>query len=286
MEATFPRSVMSVISLLYPPSLFISRIQAIQREKKYLQMTKGMPSDVILLDERLQIRIIPEARYSYLHFCWMEQRMIIEMRNFLHLTADRKCLYDIGALHGAFSIAFCSATGGRSMAFEPSLLASEVLNKMRALNPQCNVTHFPFAIGGRPGEIMMRLDWQHLIAVPEEKAAGESLHRVKVESLDHFAQSNPLPDCVKIDVEGFEHEVLIGAKEVLAQSRPLLFLEIHPVQLAENGTSVRAVLDLLRGLNYEVLGVDLKPFRELRHLVKGKDVFNLICRHLDDSTGR
>ncbi len=36
----------------------------------------------------------------------------------------------------------------------------------------------------------------------------------------------PVPDFIKIDVEGHEYKVLIGAKEVLSKSLPILFIEI------------------------------------------------------------
>jgi FkbM family methyltransferase len=277
LEASLPSKFMSVIGFLYPPSMIIARSRQNLRRKKYRAATQNLPPDTILFKGLPPLRISPEARDGYEHFCWREERTVVEMRNFLHLTKNRRCLYDVGALHGVFSFAFASATGGQSFAFEPSPPAANVLQNVQALNPDLKVDHFPFAIGRESGELVMRMDWQHLIAVPEG-ATRDGCRRMQMQSVDQFASSHTAPDCMKVDVEGYEHEVLLGAINTLKTHRPILFLEIHPFLLAANGTSVSAVADLLKQLEYEILGADLRPFV---FGVAGQDklhVFNLVCK--------
>ena len=62
----------------------------------------------------------------------------------------------------------------------------------------------------------------------------------------------------KIDVEGFELEVLRGAGDLLGRQIEHLFVELHPPQLAALGQSPGEVEDLLRTRGYrqrEVGGV-------------------------------
>ncbi|MGL5794188.1 MAG: FkbM family methyltransferase [Waterburya sp.] len=46
--------------------------------------------------------------------------------------------------------------------------------------------------------------------------------RVEIQTLDSFQLQ---PDFIKIDVEGFEHQVLLGAKETINTFRPILLIE-------------------------------------------------------------
>ena len=203
--------------------------------------------------------------------------MVVELRNFLKLTQNRKSLYDIGALHGVFSFAFTSSTGGHSFAFEPSPPAAKVLRDVQSLNPGLKVDHQPLAIGRQTGELLMRMEWQHLVALPQGETPDNCL-RVEVQSLDQFASAHSPPDCVKIDVEGYEHEVLLGASQTLKKHHPLLFLEIHPVQLAANRTSVDQLINHLKSLGYELLDADLRPFVLSPSTAKQQEIFNLICQ--------
>jgi FkbM family methyltransferase len=47
-------------------------------------------------------------------------------------------------------------------------------------------------------------------------------------SLDDFvAAGNPAPNIIKIDVEGAEAEVLLGAKTIMNSIRPVVLVEVH-----------------------------------------------------------
>jgi hypothetical protein len=56
-------------------------------------------------------------------------------------------------------------------------------------------------------------------------------------------------DFLKIDVEGYEGHVLCGARRLLAEQRPALFLEVHPGFLAPPYT-VDGILGLLAAAGY------------------------------------
>jgi FkbM family methyltransferase len=64
----------------------------------------------------------------------------------------------------------------------------------------------------------------------------------------------PAPDHLKVDVEGFEYEVLVGARETLRRHRPAVYLEVHDVPDAD-GTRAdheAALANLLRDCGYRI----------------------------------
>ena len=65
----------------------------------------------------------------------------------------------------------------------------------------------------------------------DKKDSDRSVHAVR---LDDFAQQNRWENIslIKIDVEGFEMEVLKGASEILHRFKPTLFVEIDDAFLA------------------------------------------------------
>ena len=137
---------------------------------------------------------------------------------------------------------------GRCFAFEPFPTNIAYLEKHLALNGVRNVTLFKAAVSDHSGKASFR------------KGPNSSMGRlgqggeltVDLVSLDDLFHSNavPLPDCVKIDVEGAELAVLAGARHVLTLAHPTIFLATH-------GNEVHGqCLSLLRSLGYTCRPLD------------------------------
>jgi FkbM family methyltransferase len=71
-------------------------------------------------------------------------------------------------------------------------------------------------------------------------ATGPTL-RVHATSLEDFvAASNPAPGIIKIDVEGAEAQVLLGAQKIMDDVRPIILVEVHGASEFE---AVKQILD-------------------------------------------
>jgi hypothetical protein len=57
-------------------------------------------------------------------------------------------------------------------------------------------------------------------------------HMIPAISLDNFSNARQRPDSIKIDVEGHEEQVLLGARQVLTTTRRLV-VEVHSQKLEE-----------------------------------------------------
>ena len=95
-------------------------------------------------------------------------------------------------------------------------------------------------------------------------------------TLDGYCEEQRLPrvDLLKIDVEGFEAEVLRGAGRLLERG-PRVALELHLDDVKRFGESARSVLELLPAERYRGEMMvrpgwhDLKPFRGPEDLPAG-----------------
>ena len=137
--------------------------------------------------------------------------------------------YDIGANVGAYSVYAAKRKGVRVIAVEPNPFSFHVLTRNLALNQVFGeVTPLCLALGARtePGILALKGtecgSVGHSLAT-EESPTGEgaiALH-TQVCRLDTLCaeMGQPPPNHIKIDVDGIEHEILMGAEAALRNPR-------------------------------------------------------------------
>ena len=156
---------------------------------------------------------------------------------------------DVGAHIGTHSILMGQAVGpwGRVYAFEPQRkLFRELIQNIR-LNGLDNVVPLRYALGSGPARII-----EMNVATEGNEggtAVGSGGDPAELRSLDDFGFEDV--SLIKIDVEGFEMEVLRGAVETISRSRPVLIIEIHGADgTAKQQVRHRTTQDYVRGLGY------------------------------------
>ena len=85
-----------------------------------------------------------------------------------------------------------------------------------------------------------------------QDAAGDTSAFASTSVDAHIAETGVHPSILKIDVEGFEANVLEGAQTCLASDRPRIWLELHPAQLAAQSHRWEDLLEQLRTVGYRV----------------------------------
>lgn len=118
------------------------------------------------------------------------------------------------------------------------------LNANIALNAYKNIESFNIAFGAETGEIPMHCsELSNWHSCRDAVAGEEGTITVPCMRVDDFLVGRQAPTFVKMDVEGFELEVLKGAREALKHIR-CLFMEIHGDILSH--VEIREVLDIIR----------------------------------------
>ena len=171
---------------------------------------------------------------------------------------------DVGANAGQFAVDIRnSGYTGRIVSFEPLMQAHALLQKASSGDPLWEV-HPRCALGDREGEVEINIAGNsesssllpmlkaHLDAAPQSAYQGRET--VPLKTLDTVAGPY-LKDArnafIKIDTQGYEWQVLDGAKETLPHIRGII-MELSLVPLYEGQHLWREVIDRLEGEGFEL----------------------------------
>ncbi len=161
--------------------------------------------------------------------------------------------FDVGAHIGSCTLAASKILGdrGRVVAFEPTSTTFSWLAENVKLNGLGNVTLVNMAVGPTPG--VVKLDGGEHQNSGRSRISTVAGQPCAMTTLDAFWASvgKPLVQLVKIDVEGFELDVLLGARELLATG-PSLLLELTPTGGSAAVERSRELLRLVASAGYEV----------------------------------
>lgn len=146
-------------------------------------------------------------------YCGLHE--FVEMAFVLHVLRPGDLLLDIGANIGSYTVLASRLCGARTIAFEPDPGTVSALKKNIAANGLEGLARVEeCALGDRNGEIQFTVGLDTVNRVAE----GTDLpsRTVAVRRLDDVCRDEN-PALIKMDVEGFEDQVLTGAERVLAK---------------------------------------------------------------------
>jgi FkbM family methyltransferase len=164
-----------------------------------------------------------------------EAEMLADARSRLFFP---RCAVDVGAHVGNHTVYFAHMLGVRTYSFEPNPETFRHLEanvKGNGLEHLCTVRNA--AVGAATGK-------GHVEPASDENSGMSSVAldpagTVEIVLLDGVLADEPAIDLIKIDVEGWELEVLRGGATILARHRPVLYIEI----MADKFDAVSRYLD-------------------------------------------
>lgn len=174
---------------------------------------------------------------------------------------------DIGANTGLWAQSFLNVFGKQTscyQAFEPLPGNIERLNKRVSLSLQNQVEQFlitPCAVGNQRTKVKLNFDAEvsTIASIPlSEVSVGQKRvhhnHSIEVEQidLDSWAASTEgfEPDIIKIDVEGYEWEVLEGARDLIHKKIPSIIYYEFGKHQADRGQTFLQFWEFFTEMGY------------------------------------
>ena len=173
------------------------------------------------------------------------------IKTYLTLLEGSKVVLDVGASTGLFSLLAAAGCAERQIhAFEPAPETFQYLTENLKKNGFSNITPVCGCLLDFDGETPLYLNHSAALPFSTSSIAGYRDAKLTVTApvmkIDTYAESNGLPalDLIKIDVEGNDHLVLKGAKDILERDQPVIICEV----LHED--TDRLLNDVLEGSGY------------------------------------
>lgn len=182
-----------------------------------------------------------------------ESQSTKEVKNII--TPGMKIL-EVGANIGYYALLETRLAGptGHLYAMEPSPFNFELLERNLKLNGLKNYDLYNTAAGATIGTAKFLLSGRSNLStfIEREDLTGEEVD-VNVTTLDEFMKDKKV-DFIRMDVEGYEGEILKGAEKVLSEgNRPkYFFIEIHSELLHKKKSSAKDIVEYLGKFGYEV----------------------------------
>jgi FkbM family methyltransferase len=227
------------LELLYNPKLIVERLASEIKYKSKLSKVRQTSARGLSLD--------------YLG--------TLELVELLECVSHPKIIYDIGAYKGTWSLMAQAITKCEIIhAFEP--LKMHVDQLYPGVGQNQNIIFHNVAVGSVPGNqeinITNRSDASSLL-LPTDKVLTQyevakiESESVKVVTLDSYVSDNNLqsPDLIKLDVQGYELEVLKGALNCISQATWIL-CEVSFQEYYLNQPLFHEIAAFLHNLNYSI----------------------------------
>lgn len=140
-----------------------------------------------------------------------------DMGFLLHLLRSDDLFIDIGANIGSYTVLASGHIGADTVCFEPvPSTFKHLINNIYLNQMQARVQSFNMALGSHTGSINFTTALDTINHVVKEP--GADTIEIPIKTLDSVLQDSFDPILIKIDVEGYETEVLNGALKTLANT--------------------------------------------------------------------
>lgn len=195
---------------------------------------------------------------------------------------------DVGANEGFYALFAANKVSPATVyAFEPSPRERARLEHNVRINRLQNVLVFSQGLADEPGTAILHL------ADPEhngQNTLGEFGYRgveragdieINLTTIDWLRAQGQMRrvDILKMDVEGAEMKVLIGARETLNLDKPVILMELFDAALRGQGTDAETVLQFLKERGFLVFAFDPDSgsLRPLQRTLEGSA--NIVACH-------
>lgn len=165
-----------------------------------------------------------------IYFLGAYERAELNLLN--RLLSEESVFVDIGANFGLYSLVASQkiTNSGKVICFEPFPKNYAALKTNISLNSKSYIISENIALGDKKDELSLyyQPNEKNLGMVSANFMENSKTIEVDVMSLDEYVNENGIDkiDLIKIDVEGFENQVIVGMKKTLELFSPMILIEI------------------------------------------------------------
>jgi FkbM family methyltransferase len=171
---------------------------------------------------------------------------------FLERLKKKMTVVDVGANIGYYTL-LAAKRVARVIAIEPDGDCFEILKMNVEKNNLKNVVLIKTAAGSRKEKRGLIKDRNNM---GNSHIGGENGDVVLVDSLDNILINEQQIGLLKIDVQGWEPQVILGAKKILKRDRPEMFLEYSPIDYLKNNLDEKEMMNFLRKIYKGIWEID------------------------------
>lgn len=177
---------------------------------------------------------LDEDLYNYKHYLLPKNDFEVDIfyekygLNFVDTSKFyNKDIIDAGAYIGDSALLLQEYTSKNIYAFEPEEASYKLLEQTIKLNGTSRIIPQKYGLSANGREYELQEDGlaSSIVNVDSEK---NNVQKIKTVTIDNFVRENQLEiGLIKLDVEGFEQQVLKGAEETICQQKPILLISIY-----------------------------------------------------------
>ncbi len=177
----------------------------------------------------------------------------------MELIKPNNIIIDVGANYGTTILQFASLIGGngRVFGFEPDPTNFEICNQNIKLNLFKNILVENLGLGNQQitTSLVVDTDSNRGGNRISNNINNKEAHLINVVKFDDWILQKNISkiDLIKIDVEGYELEVLKGAEQSIKKFKPILFIELDDNNLKLQNSSAKELISFLINLDYNII---------------------------------
>jgi FkbM family methyltransferase len=211
------------------------------------------------------------------------EKKIVNLKKLLSEKKSTITIIDIGANIGSVTLVMAKMfEDSKIFAIEPTNYAYDKLSKNLNLNKRLENRVFlrQFFITNTKKPQKVWSSWNFNKSNDKHQKHLGTLKKIRQNAyikLDQFIKNENLKnvDFIKLDVDGYELDVLISGKEFLRNNKPIIFIEIAPYLYPEFGYSCQELIEFIKKLNYSFYDENINEV---------PDIFSLINNIKDGSS--
>ena len=244
----------------------------------HIKVTKNHQSSIRMFLDDQDVRSVPFSVLADGYYEPFHSDVLVELGKNSHQ------FFDIGANMGFYSIALAAENSQLIVeSFEPQPYVFDLLSANVLLNQfSSRIKLHNIGLGNLKDDLTMY--------IPKFTGTGGgsfmNLHneegeptqiKVPLNLLDEVAKTQP--DLIKIDVEGSEFNVILGARKLIAISKPTIVVELLRKWMKPFGHTPQMFLDLLNELGYKCFAISGDHLTEITKIDENTKETNFIFVH-------